>query len=221
MDNVVKEIVQIAKKYSINQVIHFGSRARLDNRDNSDYDIAIISSTLEEREKLNFEIEVDNMDTLCKIDLVFLPHLRGVDLLSENIRKDGVNVMDKFKHKFENYSKALERLGEAIQDYNEFNNLTMRDGAIQRFELTAELAWKTLKAYLEAEWIVELNSPKSVLKEAFTQRIIEDELGWLQVIKDRNATSHIYDEKVANEIYARISTVHIKLFKELQVKLDK
>lgn len=80
------------------------------------------------------------------------------------------------------------------------------DASTHRFKLTIELFWKLLKRILEAKG-VEVRYPKDVLKEAYAGRLIDDEKAWLRMLKDRNLTSHTYDENLADEIYA-----HIKLY---------
>ncbi|WP_367142724.1 HI0074 family nucleotidyltransferase substrate-binding subunit [Desulfosporosinus sp.] len=79
-------------------------------------------------------------------------------------------------------------MNEGIAKYNEANDL-LRDGVIQRFEFTFELAWKTLKAVFEDEGLIGLNSPKTVLREAFAMGLIQDDELWLTMLSDRNSTS--------------------------------
>ena len=94
---------------------------------------------------------------------------------------------------------------EAVEEF-ERNNVSdvIRDGVIQRFEFTYELAWKTAKEYLEDIGIVDKTSPKAVIKEAFAQKLIIDEKSWLLMLNDRNLTSHVYKEEMAEEIAERI-----------------
>jgi hypothetical protein len=63
------------------------------------------------------------------------------------------------------------------------------DGTIQRFELTFELFWKTVRRLLARQG-VEANSPKAVLQQAYRLRWLDDEQAWLALLKDRNLTSH-------------------------------
>ena len=82
----------------------------------------------------------------------------------------------------------------------------VRDAAIQRFEFTFELVWKTLQLYLEHEGL-ESGGPRAVLKRAFLIRLISDQDEadvWMQMLDDRNLTSHAYDETLAVRIYTRI-----------------
>lgn len=76
--------------------------------------------------------------------------------------------MNKLETKLMNFSNALKRLKEAAEKFKSNNtNDVIRDGVIQRFESTYELAWKSTKEYLENIGIVNKLSPKSIIKEAF------------------------------------------------------
>lgn len=120
--------------------------------------------------------------------------------------------------KLQNFIKALDKLEEGLLQYNEQNEL-LRDGIIQRFEFTFELAWKTLKEVFEEEGLIGLNSPKTVLKEAFSAGIIEDEKLWINMLLDRNATSHLYSENSAKEISMNIKQKYTKALEELKNKI--
>ena len=100
-------------------------------------------------------------------------------------------------------------------------NDVVRDGLIQRFEFTYELAWKTTKEYLQDLGIVDKNSPKAVIKEAYAQKLIVNEKNWLLMLNDRNMTSHVYKEEMAQEIAERITKYYIKEFDDLLEKLQK
>ena len=71
------------------------------------------------------------------------------------------------------------------------------------------------------EGLTEINSPKSVMKEAYNNNLITDDDGWLQILADRNSTSHIYYETDAADIYKRIISDHAKLFDDLLAELIK
>lgn len=216
-DPVIEQIYNISLRYqNIMKVVLFGSRARGDHNPNSDYDIAIFSNAMEHAEQSKFLNDIDGVRTLNKIDVVFIKERHKDTEFYKNIMKDGVTVMDKFQTKLGNYKNALARLHESIEDSKKFSdNLTFRDGVIQRFEFTAELAWKTIREYLLSEKVADINSPKSVMREAYHMNVITDEDGWIQILDDRNVTSHIYDEQEATDIYKRIATHHIQLFDKL------
>lgn len=109
--------------------------------------------------------------------------------------------------KVENYQNALKRLEEAIARYQASPSDTLyRDGLIQRFEFTFELAWKSLKEYLEDQGMVlTIVSPRSVLKEAYATGIIDNPDIWNEAVDSRNLMSHIYDEETAISIADRVS----------------
>ena len=215
MDAVLKKIIAVANQYGAGKAILFGSRARGDSTQKSDYDIAFVLPGMTGDTKNKILSGLEEIDTLYKIDAVFLESLDSDDALTKNIRKDGIILMDKFQTKLNNFQKALAALKEAVSDFDKTTLLSVRDGAIQRFEFTAELAWKTVREYLIDEGIAEINTPKSVMKAAFAANLVDDEDSWIQVLNDRNATSHIYDEDAADKIFDRIRSKHIELFQNL------
>ena len=113
------------------------------------------------------------------------------------------------------FTKALSQLEEGVLIAN--TNLEI-DGTIQRFEFCLELLWKTLKIFLENEGI-QCKSPKSTIKEAFQFQLIQDEEIWLEILEDRNLTSHIYDEKESREIFNRIKNHYVTEFNQVLQKL--
>ena len=109
--------------------------------------------------------------------------------------------------KLENYCKAVERLNEALSDFAQHPDSTViRDGVIQRFEFTFELAWKSLKEYLEDQGadMSGIVLSKQVFKAAYAAQIIHDERVWLDMLASRNITSHVYDDKQAAQVVADI-----------------
>jgi nucleotidyltransferase substrate binding protein (TIGR01987 family) len=79
----------------------------------------------------------------------------------------------------------------------------VRDAAIQRFEYNFELAWKTVKKFAEKQGI-ESNSPREAFKAAFRLKLILEENVWLDMLDDRNRTSHTYNENTADEIFGNL-----------------
>lgn len=109
--------------------------------------------------------------------------------------------------KIENYHHALAQLAEAVQIYTaDPGDALYRDGLIQRFEFTVELAWKSLKEYLEDQGaVLGIASPRGVLKEAYAAGVITDAETWNRIIEARNITSHVYDEKTAQTVADQIA----------------
>lgn len=120
----------------------------------------------------------------------------------------------RWSEKIKDLENAVSRLDEAIKDSKKIELSTLRDGVIQRFEFTLELSWKILKTYLVNEGIDCVNTPKSVVREAYKAGIIKNGEIWIEMIDDRNLTSHIYSQSMADDIYLRITK---KYFKELEL----
>ncbi len=108
--------------------------------------------------------------------------------------------------KIENYKRALTQLEEAVKRYRQSPEDTLyRDGLIQRFEFTVELAWKSMKEYLEDQGMVlSIASPRGILKEAYAAGALEDGDQWNKILTARNLTSHVYDEATASNIAQQI-----------------
>ncbi len=93
-------------------------------------------------------------------------------------------------------------------------SLLEKEGALQRFEFTFELAWKVMKDYLEEGGVViSPLTPKNVIKQAFISRIIENGQVWIDMLLSRNLMSHTYDS-IKFEVIAK--DVEIKYLVELK-----
>lgn len=108
--------------------------------------------------------------------------------------------MKEIKIAVERYNDALQKLIEGIEQVKDQLD---RDGVIQRFEFTFELCWKTLKLILEYEGF-DCQSPRSCIKEAYRRGFIVDGEIYLDMLEDRNRSSHIYDEQTSLEIFEHI-----------------
>lgn len=118
--------------------------------------------------------------------------------------------------KCKNFCKAAARLGEALTEYAASPESTvMRDGVIQRFEFTFELAWKSLKEYMEDQGAEGMQFPKQVLKKAYAAGLISDEEVWLDMLAARNLTAHIYDDAQAARVLAAIQSRYRQRFDSL------
>lgn len=102
--------------------------------------------------------------------------------------------------------KALQALGAAIDKPIDVDSMYL-DATIQRFEFSIELFWKLLKLLLASKG-VEVAYPKDVLREAFAGKLIDNERVWLAMLRDRNLTSHTYNQELAETIYTNIKTYY-------------
>lgn len=215
-ENLKLSIVSLGCKCGAERIVLFGSRARGDNRPRSDIDLAVFG--LPKEQETAFWNGIDDLPTLLKFDLVFVRDYTTPALL-ENIAKDGIVLMDKFKEKLEKYQRAVLRLGEIIQKYDECKMEELKDGVIQRFSFCSELAWKTTREYLLDQGFLDINSPKSVMCCAYEAGLISNEAAWIALLKARNLTSHIYDEETANAVFEQIRADFLPLFRDLEEKL--
>ncbi len=127
-----------------------------------------------------------------------------------------MNTQDiRWQQRFDNYSKAFHELKESLELAND-RPLTKleKQGVIQGFEYTHELAWNLLKDYLEFQGHVGLIGSRDTTREAFKRGLIADGETWMEMIKSRNLTSHAYDKDTAEQIYTAISS---RFFLEFQL----
>ncbi len=129
-------------------------------------------------------------------------------------------MSEKLNQSLTSVERALKRLEIAL--VQNLDNELVVDGTIQRFEFCIELFWKMLKRALQEEGI-ETGTPREAIQKAYQVKWFDDEHLWLQMLHDRNQTSHIYDEEVAMEIYRRIPSYHSAMkmtFEMLKIKLN-
>lgn len=134
----------------------------------------------------------------------------------DNLRRNGKlnEKRIRWRQRFENFNKAYSQLNAAIIDFDKLS-LLEKEGLIQRFEYTFELAWKTLKDYLESQ-DVDVKFPREVIKAAFHYELIQNGEVWMDMLEKRNLLAHTYDEKrfnlavskIKEEYYEAISQVH-------------
>jgi len=119
---------------------------------------------------------------------------------------------------------ALKKLSSAVvklkQGTEEAASELEQEGVVQRFEFTFELLWKTLKLFLEEKGLI-CKSPKDCLKEAFRMEWLNEEQVFLDMLEDRNRSSHIYDKNEADKIFNRIKERYIIVIEKLIENLRK
>ena len=126
--------------------------------------------------------------------------------------------MNRFIERKNDYQNALLRLEEALEAEQ---NEVVIDGVLHRFEFTFELAWKTIKDYLEYMGISEgTGSPRENIKLAYKYEIISDGELWIEIMLSRNSLTHLYDQRESRKIYDKIKTEYIKAFRELKEKFE-
>ncbi len=118
-------------------------------------------------------------------------------------------------YRFDNYRRAFSLLREAIEQERPLTQLE-KEGVIQRFEYTMELAWKTMKDFLESEGVVlEPITPRTVIRRAFEAGIIQRGDAWQTALDARNSMSHTYNFAVFEQVIADIRSTYLAAFDEL------
>lgn len=128
----------------------------------------------------------------------------------------------RWQQRFSNYTKALAQLQQAVELAQQRPLSRLEEqGLIQAFEFTHELAWNTLKDFLEDRGVQNLYGSKDVTRQAFQVGLIENGQTWMNMIQSRNLTSHTYDEATAAKISAAIRSNYFQEFELLRRQLSK
>lgn len=126
--------------------------------------------------------------------------------------------MGRFEERRKEYEKALNRLEEALKEKE--TEITI-DGVLHRFEFTFELAWKTMKDYLEYVGVIDkTGSPREIIQSAFQYGMIQEGNAWINMMLARNSLSHLYDEEKSRDVYKEVKNTYLKLLQDLNKKLD-
>lgn len=132
----------------------------------------------------------------------------------------------RWMQRFSNYRRALKQLTDAVEIvskklYLEHQYNIIREGLIQCFEFSHELAWKVMKDYAEYQGITEIFGSRDAIRYSLRLGVVDDER-WMDTIKDRNVTSHHYDDDTARKIVDNIINVYYPLLvKYEEVMLEK
>ncbi len=127
----------------------------------------------------------------------------------------------RWKQRLQNFRKAFALLEEAVERYNQQGLSALEEqGLIQRFEFTHELAWNVLKDYFEYQGNTSITGSRDATREAYSNGLVEDGDGWMEMIKSRNQSSPTYNEKVTDELRNKIRGTYYSLFKALLFKMS-
>jgi nucleotidyltransferase substrate binding protein (TIGR01987 family) len=128
----------------------------------------------------------------------------------------------RWQQRFANYKKALVQLKNAVELSKQRPlSLLEKQGVIQAFEFTHELAWNVLKDYLEDQGNQNIKGSKDTTREAFKVELIADGEQWMAMIQSRNLSSHTYDEQTAEQLVTAIIQDYFPLFEILQTEMAK
>ena len=123
--------------------------------------------------------------------------------------------------RFQNYQKAFTQLTQAV-DLSRQRALSKleQQGLIQGFEYTHELAWNTLKDFLEARGAAAIFGSRDTTRAAFTAGLIDQGEVWMQMIQSRNQSTHTYNEEMMTQIVTAVIQTYMAEFTKLQSKFE-
>jgi nucleotidyltransferase substrate binding protein (TIGR01987 family) len=137
----------------------------------------------------------------------------------------------RWEQRFSNYQKAFQKFvsavdvvmgnmeGDTVPVGGSLQEI-LKEGLIQRFEYTHQLARNVMKDYAEYQGNNDISGSRDATREAFKMGLIADAEGWMDMIKSRNETSHTYNEETANAIILKIIQVYHPLFFEFGRKMS-
>ncbi|WKN43956.1 nucleotidyltransferase substrate binding protein [Tunicatimonas pelagia] len=139
----------------------------------------------------------------------------------------------RWEQRFSNYNKALEKLDQAVNtittEYTDENGVLntddflddmLKEGLIQRFEYTHELAWKVMKDYANYQGFTDIGGSRDATRNAFSTGLITDGEVWMEMIRSRNLTTHTYNEETADEIFTKIMNDYHPQFLAFREKME-
>lgn len=134
----------------------------------------------------------------------------------------------RWRQRFSNYKKALNRLREAVVSVQELSNNPesslilnldlLKEGLVQRFEFTHELAWKVMTDYLEYQGENDIKGSRDAFRKSLAIGLIDSPL-WIDSIKVRNITSHTYDEDIIDNLFNVIIDEYYPLMLEFDNRM--
>ncbi len=141
----------------------------------------------------------------------------------------------RWKLRFTNYLNAFKKLHESVEyikenilnvqdtedaKSNEIFTEMLKEGLIQRFEYTHELAWNLMKDYAFYQGNSSVGGSRDATREAFSLKLISDGDVWIDMIRSRNKTSHTYNEEIVNEIVHKILNQYMMAFLEFKKVME-
>jgi len=127
----------------------------------------------------------------------------------------------RWNQRLTSFGKALLQLNDAvaISKSRELNNLE-KQGLIQAFEFTHELAWKLMQDFFVFQGNTEIRGSRDATRQAFKEGLISEGETWMTMIQNRNLTSHTYNEQIADKILNNILNDFHPLFVGFHRKME-
>ncbi len=129
------------------------------------------------------------------------------------------NKETRWKLRFENYKDALLTFEEVVPRYSQLSELE-KDGLIQRFEFTFDLAWKVMQYYLKHVGYADIKGPRPCITQMAQDNLIDAFL-WEELLTARNELSHIYDENKSRAWLDKIVSDFLPVLQEFKLQMEK
>ena len=128
------------------------------------------------------------------------------------------NTGTRWKLRFENYQAALLTFEAAAARYAQLSELE-KDGLIQRFEFTFDLAWKVMQDFLKHVGYRDIKGPRPCLTQMAQDHVVDAFL-WEELLTARNELSHIYDEDKSREWLDKIVSDFLPVLQEFRLQME-
>lgn len=127
----------------------------------------------------------------------------------------------RWQQRLSNYSTALAQLTKAVDlaGQRSLSDLE-KQGLIQAFEFTHELAWNVMKDFFAFQGNFSITGSRDAVRESFNKGLVTDGEGWMEMIKSRNQSSHTYNQKIAEEIVDKIVSRYHALFQTFLLRMQ-
>lgn len=131
----------------------------------------------------------------------------------------------RWRQRLDNYNKALTRLRKAAEIIAAEQHVSsdvddlLKEGLVQRFEYTQELAWKVMKDYEEYQGYTDVQGSRDAIRKALQMGLIDD-AAWMDTIASRNLTSHCYDDEEFQVVLSQIQNEFLPLFVRFGVRMN-
>ena len=124
----------------------------------------------------------------------------------------------RWKQRYQNLKKSYTNLSKALALKEP--DIFQRAGLIHFFSMTFELAWKTMKDFLEDQGFTDVTTPRSAIKKSFEVELLQDGKTWLECLEKRNLMTHVYDEEIASEVETLIKNNYFPIIEQFVNKMD-
>lgn len=127
----------------------------------------------------------------------------------------------RWQQRFHNFQKALGQLGKAVElsRRRALSDLE-KQGLIQAFECTHELAWSVMKDYFVYQGNTSIMGSRDATREAFRNNLVTDGEGWMEMIQSRNQTSHTYNQNVVDDIAGKVARHYYDLLLAFEKRMQ-